>query len=144
MKKILFTLLFLMPFFARAQEVYHIKWISSGDVLYSAAVILYDDDTGSIRVRYDAGSGEKLVEMDAALEEGYLGFYINGSNPRNVLTTGPANYNADHFYVWADDEGEINCANSDDGDSESSCCIMEVEGDTNRNIFLKEFNWTLD
>lgn len=144
MKKLLFTLLFLLPLFAAAQEVYHIKFISS-NVHYSVAVVLYDGNTGKMRVRYDAGDGVKLVEMDVHIEsdEYGSGFYLDGSKPTNVLSASPASYNADHFYVWADEDGEINCANSDDGASESSCCIMEVMGSANRNIFLKEFNWTL-
>jgi hypothetical protein len=144
MKKLLVTLLFLVPFLSGAQEVYHIKWISN-DVYYSMAVIVYDDSTGKMRVRYDAGAGVKLVEMDVLIETDDYdeGFYIHGSNPKNALSAGPAGYNADHFYVGVNDDYEIYCTNSDDGDSNSKCCIMEVTGSVNQNVFLKEFNWTL-
>jgi hypothetical protein len=144
MKKLLLAILFMLPLLAAAQRVYHIKFISS-NVHYSVAVVLYDDYSGKMRVRYDAGEGIKLVEMDVLIEnDDYnVGFYIDGSKPANVLSASPANYNADHFHVWAADDGEIHCTNEDDGSSESSCCIMEVMGSANQNIFLKEFNWTL-
>ncbi|KOS06658.1 hypothetical protein AM493_11905 [Flavobacterium akiainvivens] len=144
MKKILFLLLMMLPFMAKAQEVYHIKFIPSSQTLHSVAAVIFDDNTGKMRVLYNNGSGDRLIEMDIKVEDDADGFYLHGSNPKNVRSAGAANYNADHFYIGIDADGEIYCRNSDDAHSSSDCCIMEVEGGKNQNLFLKEFDWSLD
>lgn len=143
MKKIILLLLMMMPFMAAAQEVYHIKFTSSG-VHYSVGVVVFSDDTGVMRVRYDAGDGEKIVQMDVEVTDTDTGFTVYGSNPVNAYTDEPASYNADNFYVKETEDGDITCKNVDDKNSQSECCIMSVEGDTNQYVFLREFGWEFD
>ncbi len=143
MKKLLLLLLFFVPLFATAQEVYHIRFLSGG-VKYRVAVVLYSDDTGKMRVRYNTGSGDQLWEMDVTLNEAGEGFSIDGANPHNVKTGSKTGYSADHFYVALDEDGQLFCSNSDDAESSSDCCIMEVIGPKNQSLFLRDYDWTLD
>jgi WD40 repeat protein len=143
MKKLLLLLLLALPLFAIAQEgVYHIKFTSDG-VYYSVGVLVDEDFTeGYMRVRYDAGKGQKIVQMKVSIKNTEDGFTFYGSDPVDTDTGKSMNYSPDNFYVTTgNDDNHLYCKNIDDQGTTTPCCIMEVTGELNQNIFLYEFGW---
>jgi hypothetical protein len=135
-KKIILFL--LLPLLGFSQKIYHIRFNSSG-IQYSVAVVIFDDNTGKMRTRYDnGGTSDKLVQMTVLLKNKDNGFMLLGSDALDVYTSTKANYNPDNFYVsFNQDQEDIVCKNIDDMESESECCIMEVIGKKNQTVFLK-------
>ena len=139
--KTIYTLLFaLLPFGLFAQEVYHIRF-TDDDTQYSVAVIMNDDNTGLVRIKYlDSECNGDMIEMTATMNETITGYVINCANPVFAGTTRKAkSYRPDTFYLTNTDNDGWICKNIDSANTVSQCSFMEVTGITNQDIFLREF-----
>jgi len=142
--KILLLLFFLSPIFLKAQTVFEIKF-KAGISQYRGALVLYENGTGSFRVKYFSDGQTRMVEQQMKVENTSEGTRLAGYNPvyPGTTTTYP-NYNADNFYLTQDENGVYTCENIDDAGSQSKCNVREISGSNYvKNIFLEDFNWSL-
>ncbi len=145
MKKLTFLLLVaLLPVIARAQDVYEITF-TAGITRYRAALVLWSNGSGQMRVRYYANNQTNLIEQTIRLENTQYGYRLTGYNARYADTQRRhPNYQPDNFYLSQDDYGNLTCLNIDDKGTTSRCSIRLVQGYSSKNTVLSSFNWRLD
>ena len=132
----------LLPSQVQAQDIYEVKFIA-GVTQYRAAMALFDDGTGLMRVRYYS-NGTKMVEQSLILEETTVGIRVTGYDPVYPGTNTPhPSYNADNFYISQDEYGDVSIVNIDDNGVTASATMRLIEGYYAKQNFLDDFNWKL-
>lgn len=136
----LLTMLFILPCLVNCQEVFELKF-TAGITQYRAALVLFDDGTGAMRVKfYD--NGPRMVEQYVRLENTLSGLRITGYNPVYPGTsTRHPSYQADNFYISQDENGNLSLMNVDDGGVYARSYIRSISGYANKTKFLGEFDW---
>lgn len=134
----------LSPLLVSAQTVYEIKFIS-GVTQHRGALVLYNNGTGKMRVRYySQQEGPAMIEQEIRLENTNFGYRLTGYNPVYPGTTRrKATYNADNFYISRDESGKSSIVNIDDKGSTAQATIREIAA-SEKTKFLYGFNWRLD
>lgn len=134
---ILFSILTLQK--SIAQDVFEIKFTVKL-TQYRVALVLFDDGTGKMRVRYYDG-GTKMIEQSARIEDTQDGMRVAGYNPVYPGTdTRYPSYIPDNFYIAIDDYGNISVYNIYSG-GKARANIKKIENGIN--TFLSDFNWKL-
>lgn len=145
--KLLLVVLFFMPAFSKAQDVFEIKW-QSGTNIYQTAVIIYEDGYAKSRTKWrnEGDVSPKFVEQDITVKTGDDGMYLIGSNPVYPGTDERyTSYNADSFII-IEENGKIWGVQLDEGNNFGKCTVRKIVGDNYRkNSFLRTFdNWSLN
>lgn len=143
MKKIYFLLLLCVPpISVKGQEIFEIKF-TAGITQYRGALVLWENGTGKMRVRYYADGQKKIIEQEIRTENTQHGLRLTGYNAVYAGTNVKASYNPDNFYISQDENGNIICTNIDDGGVSASASIRIVTGYSAKQSFLRDFNWRL-
>lgn len=126
---------------ARGQDVFEVNFIVDF-TQYRAALVLFDNGTGKMRVRYYDES-TKMVEQSVRIENTSIGFRIAGYNPvyPGTRTKHPA-YIPDNFYISIAEYGNLSITNIYSG-GRAKAQIRKIEGVYTINEFLSDFNWQL-
>ena len=133
----------LLPVFAFTQDVYEIKF-TSNLTQHRAALILWSNGTGTIRVRYYSEGATRMVEQTIRKEITPNGLRLTGYYPVYPGTTVRyPTYSADNFYISQDEYGNLNCINIDDIGNWVVCTIRLITGYYTKSEFLSVFNWRL-
>jgi hypothetical protein len=145
MKKYRFLLAaFLLPCFVTAQTVFEVRW-TTANVPYRAALILWENNSGKMRVKYSRNSETIVVEESVRgnyTEDG-VGIYGRDAVYPGSATEFP-NYAPDNFFISKDAHGNLSILNIDDGLRFSDCSMQEVKGTDEVQLFLSDFDWKLD
>lgn len=129
---------------ARAQDVYEIRF-TVDMTQYRAALVLYSNGTGTMRLRYFSEGRTQMVEQSIVFEKTLLGYRLTGYQPVYPGTTiRHASYIADNFYLSQDENGRLHCVNIDDQGKAAVCTIRQVTSYYAKNVFLGDFNWKLN
>ena len=146
LQKALFILCFLFSVLgsAFAQDVYEIRF-TAGYTQHRAALLLYSDGSGTMRVRYYSNGRTQMVEQYIAFEKTTAGYRLTGYNPvypgTSVRYPG---YIADNFFISQDENGRPSCINIDDDGDSYVCSIRLVTGYYAKNEFLSDFSWKIN
>jgi hypothetical protein len=131
-------------FSSHAQDVYELKFTANG-THHRAALILFSDDTGKMRVRFYSKDRTKMIEQYMEVQKISRGFKILGYNPTYAGTEIKCTtYGADNFYISRDEDGILSCVNVDDNSVTASCSIRAIEGYSTKQSFLSDFSWKID
>lgn len=137
-------LITLISFSVRAQQVFEIKF-TAGVTQYRCALVIFDNGSGKMRVRFYGDGKTKMVEQAMRIEDTQYGLRLTGYNPVYPGTsTRYPSYNADNFYISMDEYGNYSVTNVDDAGVSARSSIRKVEGQYTINGFLDDFNWELN
>ncbi len=126
-----------------AQKVFEVKF-TAGVTQYRSALVLYDNGSGKMRVRFYDNGRTKMVEQTMKIENTQYGMRLTGYNPVYPGTsTRYSSYQADNFYLSTDEYGNYSLTNIDDGGVVAKAFIKEIEGDYSIKNFLSDFDWEL-
>ncbi|WP_080054496.1 hypothetical protein [Spirosoma aerolatum] len=142
-KSILIATVVLFPLlgFGQIQGVYEIRF-TSGTTQHRAALIIFSDGTGKIRVRYFSEGRTKMVEQYVRTENTRYGLRLACYNPVYPGTsTRFPNYITDNFYLSQDEYGNVSVLNVDDSGGTSRAWVRVFQSTYDRNQFLTDFNW---
>lgn len=113
---------------------------------YKAMLVMYEGSTKwPMRVRYYSTDCRctRLIEKDMRVEDTASGIRIAGYWVRNAYTQARVyDYNADNFYLYYDDYGNLKLYNYDDGGVLISVSVSEVPS-WESNKRLAPYNWKL-
>jgi len=139
----LLVLALLMSSIASAQKIYGINF-SDDTMYYNAAIAVWEDGTGVMRVSYTSDCKTYLVEQTISYEVTADGTRIIGSNPIDPVTNKPKEqYSADSFEITKSPKGELTCKHID-SNSSKPCSFFSVLGYRNRQAFLGQFRMELE
>ncbi|WP_108808054.1 hypothetical protein [Aquimarina spinulae] len=139
--KILFLAL-LLPLTLQGQEVFEVKF-TAGLTQYRCALVIFDNGTGKMRVRY-YDKRTTMIEQTMAIENTQYGIRLKGYNPVYAGTKiKHPSYNADNFYISMDEYGKYTIINVDDAGTRAKSYIKKIKGKYTINNFLRDFNWKL-
>ena len=140
--KIIFLIL-IAPFALKAQDVYEVKF-RAGVTLHRAAMIIFNNGTGKLRVRYYSG-GTKMVEQSIVFQDTKYGIRLACYNPVYPGTKIKyPTYSPDNFYLSIDEYGKTSLTNVDDRGVTAECVINKKDGTYAVNQFLSDFDWKLN
>ena len=140
----LLAAIILFPLAALGQTIYEVKFIA-GSTQYRAALVLNDNGTGKMRVRfYKQGEGTVMVEQYMRMENTRYGIRLTGYNPIYPGTTVRyPTYNADNFYISQDEYGNLTLTNVDDRGVTANASIRVIQSTYDKQQFLSAFSWEL-
>lgn len=142
----IFLVLLFVHAWSLAQTVYEVRF-KAGVTLHRGALVLYDDGTGKMRVRYYDQNRQKtvMVEQLMRVENTDDGYRITGYNPV-YASTGyrHPSYVADNFYLSQDEYGTVSVTNIDDQGVSARSTVKVIEGAYQVSSFLSDFDWKLE
>lgn len=137
-------LVFFIALSGYAQDIFEVKF-TVGITKYRCALVLNDDGSGKMRVRYYSNGETKMVEQSMRTEETKYGRRLAGYNPVYPGTSNTySGYSPDNIYIAVDENGNYEAKNIDDRGVEAIVDIRSIEGSTAINSFLDDFNWELN
>lgn len=142
---LVFTLLLLAPLVSSGQVsgVYEIRFVSS-TTQHRAALILFGNGTGKIRVRYFSQGRTKMVEQYVRSENTRYGLRLACYNPVYPGTSVRfPNYITDNFYLSQDEYGTVSVWNIDDAGGTAKAFVQSFRSTYECNQFLTDFDWRM-
>lgn len=125
-------------------SVYEVRW-KTGSTQYRSALLLKEDGTGIMRVKYFDGEQVNIIEESFKSEGAKNGTRLKGYNPVYANTqTICANYSPDNFLMPEDEDGNVTIICVDDSGQTSTCTVNAITGYSDEQTFLADFSWKLD
>lgn len=125
-------------------DVFEIKF-TAGVTQYRCALITFNDGTGKMRVKYYSDDkGSVMVEEHMQIENTEYGYRLAGYKPVYPGTQERfPDYYPDNLYIAQDENGNFSVTNIDDQGVSAKSFIRNIQGYSQQQQFLNEFNWEL-
>jgi hypothetical protein len=124
-------------------DVFEVKW-TQGVTQYSAALILRQDTTGIMRVKYFGNGHTNLIEETMELAHTDHGDCLKGYNPTFIIGTSTSKYFPDNLFVFQDENGNTIFKNVDDAGGTYACTVNTSTDYSEKKNFLADFEWKLN